>query len=107
MNKNLKPFSKQSVDKARESGKKGGVASGKKRREQKAFKELLKIALMQDSPDFDGTNAEAIVAGLILAASAGDTKAFIAIRDTLGEKPVESVKTELAGGLAFAWGSKD
>lgn len=101
--KNLRPFGTRSEAEEREIRSKGGKKSGEVRRERKAFKELLHIALMEKNPDLDMTNAEAIVAGIIAAAAAGDTKAFVAIRDTLGEKPVETVKTELDGGIAFTW----
>ena len=46
------------------------------------------------------------MAGMIAAAIQGDTKAFIAIRDTIGEKPEEKVRTEIEGGIVFEWGEK-
>ena len=36
----------------------------------------------------------------------GDTKAFLAIRDTIGEKPVEMVTKALSGDVTFKWGEK-
>ena len=43
--KNLIPFNERSESEARESGRKGGIASGKARREKKAMRELLEDAL--------------------------------------------------------------
>ena len=41
--------------------------------------------------------------GMIEAAQSGDTKAFIAIRDTVGEKPIDrDDKDETIGALAGA-----
>ena len=45
--KNLKPV--RSVSEARKKGRKGGVASGKKRRELKAFKDLLDALLGKET----------------------------------------------------------
>lgn len=42
---------------------------------------------------------------MIETALAGDVKAFLAIRDTAGEKPVEEHATEVSGGLSFSWSS--
>lgn len=100
---NLRPLNTLAKEAQRKIQSQGGKACAQKKRERKAFKELLHIALMEKNPSLDMTNAEAIVAGIIAAAAAGDTKAFVAIRDTLGEKPVETVKTELDGGIAFSW----
>ena len=43
--KNLIPFSERSVSEARENGRKGGIASGKKRRQIKSFREAAEWAL--------------------------------------------------------------
>ena len=88
--KNLKPFSELTEKEQREIRRKGGVASAKKRREKKTFKELLKIAL-EMSTKSGNTNAEEIVASMIRKAQSGDVKAFEAIRDTIGEKPKDEV----------------
>lgn len=88
--KNLKPFSELAEKEQREIRRKGAFASAKKRREKKTFKELLKIAL-EMSTKSGNTNAEEIVASMILKAQSGDVKAFEAIRDTIGEKPKDEV----------------
>lgn len=84
---NLKRFSSEE---ARRNGKKGAVKSAQARREKKTFKELLKIALEMRTKN-GNTNAEEIVASMILKAQSGDVKAFEAIRDTIGEKPKDNV----------------
>lgn len=88
--KNLKPFSELTEKEQREIRRKGGIASVKKRREKKTFKELLKIAL-EMSTKSGNTNAEEIVVSMIRKAQSGDVKAFEAIRDTIGEKPKDEV----------------
>lgn len=115
--KNLKPFSELTEKEQREIRRKGGVASGKKRREKKTFKELLKIAL-EMSTKSGNTNAEEIVASMILKAQSGDVKAFEAIRDTIGEKPKDNVDlttreeipegaTALYAKIKAAYGNRD
>ena len=53
-----------------------------------------------EMPSSNGnTNAEEIVSGLISAAMAGDVKAFVAIRDTIGEKPVAKIEVGMADNL--------
>lgn len=100
---NLRPLT---TEKAREIGRLGGIASGVKKREQKRLKELAQALLQapsQDDPSI--TNGEALIVAMINTALAGDVKAFVAVRDTAGEKPVEEHATELSGGLSFSWSS--
>lgn len=88
--KHLKPVSKRTSAELREMTRKGGTASGKARHSKKTFKELLKNA--PEKPAKNGkTHAEEIVASMILKAQSGDVKAFEAIRDTIGEKPIDKV----------------
>ena len=51
--KNLRPFGTRSEAEEREIRSKGGKKSGEVRRERKAFKELLHIALMEKNPDLE------------------------------------------------------
>ena len=74
-------------EKAKESGKKGGVASGEARRERKTLKEELLLLLSE------GDTQKKVSSALIKKAQSGDVKAFIAIRDTIGEKPMEKIIT--------------
>jgi hypothetical protein len=88
--KNLKPLT---TEKAREIGKKGGIASGKAKRQRKALKEELILLLSEKDIQ------KSIATALIDKALNGDTKAFEVIRDTIGEKPTD--KVEVAQDKAF------
>ena len=77
---------------ARENGKKGGIASGKARRQKKLLRECLEILLEKEMTDKKGetmTGAEALSAKLFSEAMKGNVKAFEVLRDTAGQKPVE------------------
>ena len=97
---NLKPCRTRAD--AQERGRAGGIASGSARRERRALRELLTIAL--EMPDATGsTNAEAIVAALIDKARGGDVRAFETIRDSIGEKPTTAIDhTSSDGSIAAA-----
>lgn len=99
---------------ARNNGKKGGIASGKKRREKKAMKDTLETLLKMPleagkAVDLEGiksiaaikgkniTVQEAIMLAQIKKAIKGDTKAAEYIRDTSGNKLKEGV--EISGGI--------
>lgn len=99
---------------ARSNGKKGGIASGKARREKKAMKETLETLLqmplksgkavdldeIKDIAALKGKNItvqEAIMLAQIQKAMKGDTKAAEYVRDTSGNKLKEGV--ELSGGI--------
>lgn len=86
---NSKNLKTPSASEARERGKKGGIKSGQKRRERKALKELLEIALTLDDEDTGEINQIAITSALVEQAKKGNVNAYITIRDTLGEKPAE------------------
>ena len=103
---NLIPCSKRSKKEASELGKKGGVASGKARREKANFKKLIEIALNED---YKGgmSNAEAMVVSMIQKALEGDTKAFEVLRETAGQKPVQVVEDKISGGLQITWGGEE
>ena len=103
---NLIPANKRSKSEARENSRKGGIESGKVRREKANFKKLVEIALNQEYKD-GMTNAEAMVISQILKALEGDTKAFETIRDTAGQKPVQVVEDKISGGLNITWGNAE
>lgn len=101
--KNLKPQNKRTKSEQRKIAQKGGIASGKKRRELKDFKELLKAGLAEEIKTESGkkyTRAQYIAMRLIKTAENGNIKAFEVIRDTIGQKPVDKVesKTEITAG---------
>lgn len=86
---NLIPMNERSKEEAREMGKKGGIASGKSRKERKALREELLLLLSM------GDTQEKISLSLIKEATKGNTKAFEVIRDTIGEKPIYKVNTNI------------
>lgn len=88
---NLIPISQRSSEEVREMGRKGGIKSGEVRRERKAFKEALLLALETKLED-GRTVQEAGIESLMLKYINGDLDVFKAIRDTVGEKPVDALK---------------
>lgn len=91
---NLQPV--RSKSEARERGRAGGKASGKARQERKTFREGLLLLLNEPLMDKSGhvsdkTTQDAVIAGLVKRAIAGDVRAAEFIRDTIGEKPVQEV----------------
>ncbi len=82
------------TEEAREIGRRGGIRSGEVRRERKAIRQALEEALSMTC-ELDGetvTNVEAIAAAMIKKAKAGDVRAFIEIRNSVGEKPAERIE---------------
>lgn len=108
MSDNLIPQSERTKDEQRAIARKGGIASGKARREKKLMRETLDILLSM--PLKNGKNAdvdsirnfaalkgkninvqEAMMIAQVQKAMKGDTKAAEFVRDTMGQKPVENV----------------
>ena len=104
MKENLKPC--KTTEEARERGRKGGINSGKRKKEKRKLKEIAEMLLDMKAPDDiiarfeqlypdldakEMTNRLAIVQRLILNALAGDNKAFELLRDQIGEKPKEEI----------------
>lgn len=91
-----------------EDAKKGQQASAKKRRERKKFNELFNNFLdkkvtnedikqkmkLFGFTDGECTNKNAIVFAQYSEALKGSTQAFIAVRDTIGEKPKDNAEIE-------------
>lgn len=94
---NLIPNSERAPSELREMTKKGGIASGKARRDKKTMREALKILLELPMTDKDGkpvnspltgeqmSVVESIATSTVKAAIRGDIKAVKAIADILGE----------------------
>lgn len=82
-----------STEEAREIGRKGGIASGKARAARKTLREELLLLLEQ------GDMQQKISLALLQKAMNGDTKAYEVLRDTIGEKPVEKVETEVVSTI--------
>lgn len=93
---------------SQEEAKRGGIASGKARREKKMLKDALSvglsIALQGDSKDeledLDFADAlnnpnlsmlDKIAVAMIAEAANGNVQAAAFIRDTMGEKPAEKI----------------
>lgn len=90
---NLKP---QAHKLTVEEASKGGRKSAKTRKERKTFREGLLLLLNEPLMDKSGhvsdkTTQDAVIAGLVKRAIAGDVRAAEFIRDTIGEKPVQEV----------------
>ena len=85
--KNLKPFtSDQSREEAVKNGRKGGIRSGEVKRENKLIKDRI-LERMGES-DWD------VMIDNLIARAQEDTKSFETLRDTLGQKPKESVSID-------------
>lgn len=91
-----KGFDKRTTEELREIASKGGKASGESRRRKANFRKTLNMALTFeiDSPEWtpllqelglDSTLESAVNMALIKRALLGDVKAYVAIRDTLGQ----------------------
>ena len=103
--------SEQSRKEAAENGQKGGIASGEARRKKKRLGELVRMfgdLEVQDTkqnrimmelgiPQEDRNRFMQSVVSLFQKAMKGDVSAFNAIRDIIGEKPVD--RTQVSGGL--------
>ena len=85
---NKKNLRKLSTSEAREIGKKGGIKSGEKRREQKKFREIFELLLNKQSTNDKGETAtikEVIAINTVAKAVKGDLKAVNLIKDFLEE----------------------
>lgn len=95
---NLVPINKRAKNEQREIRIKAGRASGAARRRRKTMKDDLKAMLVQKTRKEDGTEStmqQDITLALLEAALKGDVKAYLAIRDTIGEKPAEKVEANV------------
>lgn len=88
---NLKPV--RSKEEARERGKKGGKRSGEVRKQRKAFKEALLLAL--DTKKDNKTIQDIGIDALMKRYMMGDLEAFKVVRDTIGEKPTDKIEGNL------------
>lgn len=93
---NLQPFtSDQDREEAVKNGKKGGVASGKARREKADFKRKCQIWMETEvAKDKNGnpmTGADLMIAVAGKEIKNGSSKFWELIRDTAGFKPVDKV----------------
>ncbi len=97
--KDLIPMNKRSEEEVKAMQRKGGINSGKARRNKAMLKDCLEILMEKKMQGNDGkkiTGAEALAVNLFVKAlSEQDTakaaKAFEVIRDTSGQKPVDKI----------------
>ena len=92
---NLIPNNRRSKDEVREHSRKGGINSGKARREKADLKKQLQLFLEMDATtDKHGeplTGAELMVKVAVKEMTKGNPKYWELIRDTAGFKPVDKV----------------
>lgn len=111
---NLIPANKRSKSEVRENSRKGGIKSGKVRREKKIIRECLEELCadtfdnipMSDSVRSQLTNIygkkldlntlKLLTVGQVIKASQGDTKAMEFIQNALGQKPAEKIELHQA-----------
>lgn len=97
--KDLIPVTQRTKEEAKAISRKGGINSGKARRNKAMLKDCLEILMEKKMQGNDGkkiTGAEALAVNLFVKAlSEQDTakaaKAFEVIRDTSGQKPVDKI----------------
>ena len=97
---------------AKEKGRRGGIASGKARREKKAMRETIEALLsmpmksgkaadveaVKNFAELKGKNItvqEAMTIAMLQKAMKGNVKAAEWIRDTAGQKPVENMNMNM------------
>lgn len=90
---NLVSLADRTTEEQREIARKGGKKSGEVRAARKTLKEELLLLLAQ------GNTQEKISLALLQKAMNGDTKAYEVLRDTIGEKPVDKVETEVVSTI--------
>ncbi len=84
----------RSTEEVRKIARKGGINSGKARRDKKNLRLALEALLEMDMTRDDGkvlSGAEAISAEVFMQALQGNIKAFETIRATVGQDPVQKV----------------
>ena len=97
---NLVQNKQRTPEERRESARKAGIASGDARREKRAIRDALQkrlsnnysIGEKEDKKKLGGY--EALAEAMIVQAVKGNVAAFIAIRDSIGERPTDKVEFE-------------
>ena len=91
-------FNNRTAEEQHEIAVNGGKASGETRRRKKAFKEEL-LWMLDSEKEIKKTGETKTIQTiglekLIKKFMDGDLQTFLAIRDTIGEKPVDKVEQE-------------
>lgn len=94
--KNLKPNTRENRTKEEQKqiAIKGGIASGKARREKKTLRQCLEILLertLKDKKGIEMSGAEAVSLKVFEKALKGDIRAFEVLRDTAGQKVPDKI----------------
>lgn len=94
---NLISLADRTTEEKREIGKKGGVASGKARREKKTMRETLK-EMLEEVADIEGntkglTYRQLATLGLIKGSILGNSANYKTIMETIGELEGENQNT--------------
>lgn len=92
---NLKPFNEMSEEERKERGRKGGINSGKTRKEKRSFRMLLEMAMSQKVRNKEGdekTKKEVSIIQLADKCMRGDLRAIELAMNILGENPVNKVE---------------
>lgn len=99
---NLKSNSERTPEERKALARKAGQKSGEARRKKKTMREMLDYLLEKEVTNSKtgekATTLEAVMTACIKKAIAGDIKAAEFIRDTIGQKPkdtVEAVNTNI------------
>lgn len=99
---NLKKYSEYTESEKAEFHRQGGIASGQSKRRRKTFAETLQAALAREitveqgkeklqAMGYDGTWMDLLSQAQVDKAAKGDTEAFRAVRDTIGENPRQGI----------------
>lgn len=100
---NLIPNCERTPKERQEIARAGGIASGESRRRRKTFAETLRKALegqvdieaekkRLQALGYDGSWMDLLSQAQLDKAARGDTEAFRAVRDTIGEKPRDGLE---------------
>jgi hypothetical protein len=91
---NLVSLADRTTEEQREIARRGGIRSGEVRRERKAIRQALEECLSMET-ELGGetvTNVEAIAAAMVRKAREGDVRAFVEVRNSVGEMPAQRVE---------------
>lgn len=97
-NQNLKPFNTLTESEQRKIASRGGVASGKSRRERRRLRDIL-CTLLEANKEDGSTLKEDIAFGLIQKAVNGDIKAIELVMSLIGEKPDKYTQSHTDGEM--------
>lgn len=100
-----KGFDTRSTEEVRQIAAIGGVKSGETRRRKREFKQDVEVFLdalsQRKEKDIQLTNQAAIIAAVGSRALRGDVKAAEFIRDTVGEKPIQTIEQHNTGAVGI------